>query len=149
MPRKSSLTRWSRDDGRYRVLVFARTDSARFRVEHGRTGTRLRSRSAATEEEAIALASAIWLGYQRGAVEAAPAKPETIADLIEALCSDPEHSPKTRKGYRATWRLFAATLGDRPLHYCVDATMRRPYCLSIGSEDTPSEAERGCSPEEQ
>lgn len=112
MPRESKLCRWKRDDGKFRVVVFARSDGGRFRVESGRTGARLASTAAADEPEAIALAEAIWLGYQRGALETAPPVPETIAAMVDKLCDRDGLGPKTRKVYRRVWDLFKRQLGE-------------------------------------
>lgn len=113
MPPRSKLKRWERDDGKFRVVVFARSDSPTFRVESGRTGSRLASVAAADLDEAVALAEAIWLGYQRGAVDVGDAPPDTLEELAKRLCSDPRHRPKTQRSYAGVWRLFRGHLGDK------------------------------------
>jgi len=113
MPRRSTRIRWEQTDGHYRVAVFARNDRAAFLVESGFRGHQPRAQSALDEPEAVSIAQAIWTAYQSGAIEAPVIAPETLDELIDLLAEQPEHSPKTRKGYRQTWTQFAGFVGKR------------------------------------
>lgn len=116
MPRASTRLRWERTDGRFRVVVFARQDHASYRVEFGFRGDRPASRSAADEPEAVAIASGIWNAYQGGEIDAPVTAPATMGEMIDIIAEQPEHSLKTRKGYRQTWEQFAAFIGERAPH---------------------------------
>lgn len=113
MPRKSKLIRWERDDGKFRVVVYARNDRPTFRIDSGFKGDPVHIDAAKCEPEAVAVAEGIWQAYQRGAIDVPEEAPATVDVLIEKLCENPEHSKKTRRAYKAVWSLFAQQLGKR------------------------------------
>lgn len=113
MPRRSALAKWERADARFRVVVFARTDHASFRVRYHFVGCPPATRAADTIEHATEVAEGIWRAYEAGLIEAPVVAPETFDELVDLVCERPTLAPKSRHGYRQTWSQFGSYVGHR------------------------------------
>jgi integrase len=106
---KATVDRW--DDGRFTVTIYYRADRHAYRIVSGWRGAVPAETSATREDEARAVADAIWRGYQRGDLIAPEPEPQTLKALSDKIAVRTDLRPKTLRSYLQVWSLFGRHVG--------------------------------------
>lgn len=119
-------------DGKFNVRAWSevrhergRTATTRYRVRYWYDGGDKGQDSAASEQEALVKAQAIWRAHIDGLLDAPDPDPVTLRELVDKFVVRDRLAPASRNSYDRTFQLLRRHIGDeRPLKHIGKAAIQ-------------------------